>query len=119
MDHKDKSALLAIDVMGWRRDGSYWAGKRGYLHAAATSGGSTLLPMWEPFTDIAQAKEVQGEMVRRDWLCDVHQGPTGVYASFRMVAERVVIGAKTGETEAEAICEAAGLALGLWEASDD
>ena len=72
-------------------------------------------PYWRPFLHIQQAKEVQAAMLYHGYYTGTDARPGGGWFAY-FETELPEEGAGIARpTEAAAICEAAGLALGLWE----
>ena len=127
-DQQEKAAWLAEHLMGWHlRDDDTWPRKWWYAAGDAigrylvsgSSGGGTA---WNPFADIAQAKMVQAAMRARKWgVHIIDKGPDVLVVMAPgwpqgLPMERLWVEASS-DSEAAAICEAAGRALG-WPFDD-
>ena len=127
MTNEEKAGLLAERLMGWHKgppmrvlaadvwvqdeDRVPWRDEQDHLTGYVVDGYAE--DVWHPFEDISQAKLVQAAMFNRRWYW-VGQGCMSVTAITFLHADPYGIGEAFADTEAEAICEAAGRALGLW-----
>ena len=111
MNKQEKVELLATRVMGWYKANDYWYdSETDYSLYPA----KPLLyhPIhWQPFENIIHAKEVQGKLLGKGWMTRewAKEGVGWVVCFFTELPEEFVT--FVAETEAEAISEAAFLAI--------
>jgi hypothetical protein len=121
MDRKQKSDLLAERLMGWHKDTEYsdyvvrWIDADDWWLYVA-QGFDPDIPLWAPFEDIAQAEQVLMAMDRRGIVVDitVRKG-TYTVTMGRPFPQLDVWHDASATTLSEAICNAAGRALKLWD----
>ena len=117
MNEQEKSAELAERLMGFHDAGYAWADESEEVLYLAWD----WLPVsealrWQPFQNIAQAKEVQSAVEAQGYTVRINHHVGFPYqAHLWNPSTYGPIYSAEADTEAAAICDAAGRALGLWE----